>query len=290
MNVHIEAAPAKRSLDEQPQFFATSHGVLFGVLHRSAAECTRDAVIVHCHSFGVEHLIPYRTEVLCARAAAERGFSTLRYHARGHGDSSGDPALVSLPSLVEDALAAAQHARLVTRARRVVWVGVRMGALVATAAAKRCPFTAGLSLWDPVWTGAQYLKELLRAHTVARLGEGRAPELVLEDLLQPGGVLDVNGYPVYARFAQSVQALELESLLASADWPLQILSVYPARRGRSAELSEAHAALLTRLSAHHPRVTWQVLQDDAGWMLMRNPAWESPDLARATVKWLDEHC
>src|SRR5262245_11836680 len=117
--------PISPALDETPIFFASGDRPLYAVYHPPARPRPGAPVVVHCHGLGVEQITAYRVEVNCARRAAIAGLPAFRYHARGHGDSAGDFAAVTLESLVEDALAAASEATRRSGATRVVWLGVR---------------------------------------------------------------------------------------------------------------------------------------------------------------------
>src|SRR5438093_310666 len=86
------AAPAT----ETPLYFESGDRPLYAVHHAPRAPRRDAPVLVHCHSLGVEQLTAYRAEVQLARGAAERGFHAFRWHARGHGDSAGDFADVTL--------------------------------------------------------------------------------------------------------------------------------------------------------------------------------------------------
>ena len=90
------AISTPRTTAEVPFFFESADRPLYGVFHPAAIDRAGAPVVVHCHSLGVEQLTYYRNDVLAARAAATLGFPVLRYHARGHGDSAGDFADVTL--------------------------------------------------------------------------------------------------------------------------------------------------------------------------------------------------
>src|SRR5262245_23560899 len=150
------AAPAPAT--ETPLFFDSGDRPLYAVHHAPRAPRRDAPVLVHCHSLGVEQLTSYRAEVLLARAAADRGFPVFRWHARGHGDSAGDFADVTLERLTEDALVAAAEARRRSGAARIAWLGLRFGALTAARAALQTKGSAGLALWEPVHHGLDYFR------------------------------------------------------------------------------------------------------------------------------------
>ena len=131
---------------EQPAFFESAGRPLYSVFHPAARPGA--PVVVHVHGYGVEQMALYRAEVQMARTAAAAGFPVLRVHLRGHGDSSGDFADVTLDGMVEDAMASADEAKRRSGTATVVWLGVRIGGLVAAEAMGRRSDAAGLALFN----------------------------------------------------------------------------------------------------------------------------------------------
>src|SRR5262245_44836634 len=207
MTAHAPAAPPDRAAAaEIPFFFSSGDRPLYAVYHAPVPGRAGAPAVVHCHSLGVEQVTCYRAEVLCARAAAAAGFPVLRYHARGHGDSAGDFAAVTLESLTQDALAAAGEVLRRSGAEQVVWVGVRFGALVAAAALERGPRAAGLALWEPVHAPLDYFRGQLRGLLYSQVAEGKKPSATVDDLLaemEREGQVDVHGYYLHRTLAAS---------------------------------------------------------------------------------------
>jgi pimeloyl-ACP methyl ester carboxylesterase len=240
--------------------------------------------VVHCHSLGVEQVTCYRAEVLFARAAAAAGFPVLRYHARGHGDSAGDFAAVTLESLTEDALAAAAEALRRSGATRVVWLGVRFGGLVAAAALPRGPEAAGLALWEPVHAPRDYFRAQLRGLLYSQVAEGKKPSATVDDLmarLDGDGHVDVHGYYLHRALADSVRDESLPRRLESWRGPTFLAQIEQRR-----SFSPAHTALVESLTARGARVETMKVPEEPGWHMVANPAWTSPELVAATAEWL----
>ena len=222
--------------------------------------------------------------MLCARAAAAAGFPVFRYHARGHGDSSGDFAGVRFEGLVEDALAAAGEGLRRSGARGIVWLGVRFGALVAAAAQARRDDTRGLALWEPVHRPQEYFRGLLRGLLYSKVARGERPDATADQLLarvMSEGQVDVHGYYLHRELVASVAQTDLETLLAS--WSGRTLLTQIQARPR---LAPAHAALVESLERRGATVIVTRIAEEPGWHFITNPAWESPVLARDTVEWL----
>jgi alpha/beta superfamily hydrolase len=277
------AAPA--GAVETPLFFTSGDRPLYAV-HHAPRVTRRDApVLVHCHSLGVEQLTAYRTEVLLARAAAGMGFPVFRWHARGHGDSAGDFADVTLEGLTEDAMAAAAEARGRTGGRRIVWLGVRFGALTAVRAAHATEGSAGLALWEPVHHGLDYFRAHLRGWLFSEVAAGRRPGVGADELLARvagDGQVDVHGYYLHRAIVESARGEVLATRLESWKAPTLIAQIQARPR-----LSPANEALASALRQRGAAVTTMAVAEEPGWQFISNPAWECAPLVQRTVEWLD---
>jgi pimeloyl-ACP methyl ester carboxylesterase len=269
---------------ETPLFFSAADRPLYGVFHAPAPGREGAPLVVHCHSVGVEQVTMYRNEVLAARRAAARGFPVFRWHGRGHGDSGGDFADVTLESLVEDALAAADHGMGLARASGVVWLGVRFGALVAAAALARRADSRGLALWEPVHRPADYFRAQLRGMLFSMVAKGERPDATVDQLMdrvRSEGRVDVHGYFLHRALVESVAGVELPALLSTWARPT-LLAQIQARP----KLSPPNAALAAALRGRGATVTTLEIKHEPGWHFIQNPPWLSDDLARGTAEWL----
>jgi pimeloyl-ACP methyl ester carboxylesterase len=269
---------------ETPEFFESAGRPVYGMTYRPANARVSAPVVVHCHSLGVEQLTSYRSEVITARETAAQGIPTFRYHARGHGDSGGDYAAVTLDGLVEDALAAADRARANTGARSVVFLGVRFGALVAARAAAQRTDVAGLALWEPVQRGEDYFRGMLRALLLSQLASGRRPGATVDDMMaviDRDGRIDVHGYYLHEGIVRSARAATLAESLEQVGWPVLLVQIQA-----RPTLTRAHRAFAERLG-QGAAVTTAVVAEEPGWHFISNPAWRNAQLTRLTAEWLD---
>lgn len=274
-----------QTVREIPEFFESGDRPLYGVTYAPASPRAGAPVVVHCHSLGVEQLTSYRSEVLTARATAELGIPSFRYHSRGHGDSGGDFADVTLERLVEDALSAADRARACTGAHRVVFLGVRFGALVAARAAAQRDDVAALALWEPVRRGEDHFRGMLRAVLLSQLASGRRPDATVETMLQTverEGRIDVHGYYLHAAILLSAREATLQVSLDRYRGPLLLVQIQA-----RPTLTRVHAALAEELAEGGRRVETAVVVDEPGWNFVSNPAWRNAELTRVTSEWLD---
>jgi len=281
-------APRTGSYAAAPEipFFMQVKGLpVYCVLHEAVAGRPGVPVGVHVHGLGVEQITLYRQEVLAARAAAARGIPVLRFHARGHGDSAGSSADVTLETLVEDAQAAADVAKQRTGRGRVAWLGIRMGAIVAAlAGGPRSGRTdaAGFAFWEPVAKPADFFRQQLRTVLFSKVAGGQKPDATVDQLLAriaAEGELDVFGYTLRRALVDSFSPVTLADALAGVTCPVLLAQVQPGAR-----LSPAHARLAEALG---PLATVATVREEPGYQLMSNPAWESAELTRVTEEWLD---
>lgn len=257
---------------------------MYAVHHAPSPDAPLAPVLVHVHGLGVEQITLYRQEVRIARAAAALGFPVLRVHARGHGDSAGDFADVTLDSLVEDARAAADEARRRSGRDRVLWLGVRFGALVAALAARSRDDGAGFVLWEPVHAPAEFFRTQLRTLLYSQVAGGMKPEATVDELLarlERDGRVDVFGYYLHQALVDSARGATLAAALEGAAGPVLLAQVQSRTR-----LAPAHARLAEALTARGVRVATALIHEEPGYQEMSNPAWESAALTAAIGGWL----
>ncbi len=275
--------PTRAVAPETPFFFESNGRPCYAVHHAAGSGALDAPVIVHVHGLGVEQITLYRQETLAARAAAAAGFPVLRYHSRGCGDSAGDSASITLESLIADARAAADEAKRRSGATRVVWLGVRFGAIVAALAAVGREDTAGFLFWEPIAKSMDQFRGQLRGMLFSSVAGGKKPDSTVEQLFEriarEGGV-DVHGYVLYRELIDSCREADLAAaLMAAGDHPVQLIQVQ--QRGR---LAPAHAQLLQTLAARGVQTGSACIAEEPGYQLMSNPAWQSDALSRATVE------
>jgi uncharacterized protein len=201
----------------RPALLPTARGGLY-VLELggdTAANGMRAAIVVP--PFAEEMNRSRRMMVLAGEALAARGFRAYLYDPSGTGDSGGEFADARLVHWREDALAVAGHARA-QGARRIAWIGVRFGALLAAEAAD-ADDAAGLALWQPTASGRAVLAQFARLETAARMlsgdrsaaneSSGEAPE-----------EREIAGYALSRALTEDLSALELDALLARVRCPI----------------------------------------------------------------------
>src|SRR5262249_18472610 len=142
----------------------------------------------------------------------------------------------------------------------------------------------GFALWEPVEQPADFFRQQLRTLLFSQVAGGHKPDATVDELLarlDREGQLDVFGYTLQRSLVQSFAEASLAAALAGSTAPILLAQIQPRSR-----LAPAHAQLAQALGAS-ARLTTVVLQDEPGYQLMSNPAWECDALTRATLEWVD---
>jgi pimeloyl-ACP methyl ester carboxylesterase len=285
-NGALRARSSQPKVQSQPLFFPSHGRPLYGMYCPPTRERDDAAVLVACHGVGLEHAVTSHVLARAVRQAGALGYPAFLYHSRGHGDSTGDFAEITFENLVEDALAAAAHARQLSGSRRVVWLGVRVGALVAAEAAVRSPDSAGLVLWEPVGRGADYFRELARGLLFSAVARGEKTGKTVNDVLgqvEREGHADIHACYLYAKLYLSVREVDLAKILECWAGPV-LLAQIQARL----KLSPANTALVAALEARGAKVAVTRISEDPGWQfLMWGQPWTSATLLADTASWLE---
>jgi pimeloyl-ACP methyl ester carboxylesterase len=170
-------------------FRSGNHSIL---AHLDVPAIPARAGVVIVPPFGWDDICAYRPLRSLARSLAERGIATLRFDLPGTGDSSGsalDHKLISAwIRSVQDAVAELKTA---TGVQEVSIFGVRLGAMLALAAASGGTQVENLILWGASLTGRTLLRELraFRNLEVAEFAEGEAAPPQPIDGLEVAGFL-----------------------------------------------------------------------------------------------------
>jgi pimeloyl-ACP methyl ester carboxylesterase len=179
-----------------PIYFGSGQRRLFGMYTPAQAQGARSRAVVLCPPWGEEYLRAHRSMRQLASMLAASGVHVLRFDYFGTGDSAGDLQEADIPGWQEDIGTAIEELKDTTGATKVGLVGMRLGGtLAATVAAKRPRDVDALGLWYPVASGEAYVGELTA-------GKPAAPDA--EQM--------VEGFPLTARMAREMRALDLAAL------------------------------------------------------------------------------
>lgn len=156
--------------------------LVFGCRHVPDEPPTAGVVV--CSPVPYEGATLYLPDARLGRHLARAGIATQRFHYRGTGHSDGDPAAITLRTMVDDARDALAHLRHQCGVERVGLAGTAAGATVAALVAGELP-GAPVALWRPFEPAAPDHR------LVDLLGLGPRPLLVAAaGLAESGGLTD----------------------------------------------------------------------------------------------------
>ena len=264
---------------EERLFFESDGRPLYGV--GCSAERPGTSVAIFCNCFSENHC-EGRAELIAARIIAANGHSAFLYHPRGHGDSTGDLEDVTFEGLIDDAVNAADYARSRFGASRIVWVGVRFGAIVAAEAIRRIADTAALALWEPALNARDYFLKAMRHVIYSEMAHGEQPPRTVEQInerMKREGKISLLAFDLYRKFIESAQEEDLLNALQPWRGPTLI-----AQFQKHSRLSRAHKHLRETLVERGLSVR-TVLHGGSDGI---DPWWMPEEVARQTGEWLDE--
>ncbi len=151
---------------------------MFGWVHAPAAGARTDVGVLVCSPWGADEVNGHRILRETADRVAAVGVTVLRFDYPGCGDSMQDELDGERLSIWESSVCTAADAlRVHGGCRRVVLVGVRLGAALA-AMAWRAVNADALVLWHPVVRGAAYIREVDATARFAAQQAAPAPDLL----------------------------------------------------------------------------------------------------------------
>ncbi|MEO8215693.1 MAG: alpha/beta hydrolase [Acidobacteriota bacterium] len=144
-------------------FFGDEDKSLLGAFHDAGA--ARDLAVLLVPAHGHEYVRSHRAMHTLAGQLCASGCDVLRVELTGQGDSSGDDTDGDVGQWCQDIRLATDELRERSMARRIVAVGLRLGAaLLASSVSDGTEEFDQIILWDPVINGAAYLGDLDRIH------------------------------------------------------------------------------------------------------------------------------
>ena len=174
-------------------------------LHHPARGAAHGGVL-YVHPFADEMNKARRMAALQSRAFSEAGWPVLQLDLRGCGDSGGNFEEASWDDWVADVLCGWRWLR--DRVQGPVWVwGLRLGCLLAVAAAEREIRMRHFLFWQAPASGKQLLHQFLRMRMAGAMLDGQKG--VVEGLrrdLSAGRAVDVGGYALLSALAHDMEA------------------------------------------------------------------------------------
>lgn len=173
-------------------YFESGDKQIFGVFHTARSKTVRDKAILLCYPIGQEYIRSHWVFSQLAAQLASAGFPVLRFDYYATGDSYGESAEGNVTQWKYDVFSAARKLQSASGINQISIVGLRFGATLAKLAANEGLAIEDLILWDPVFSGQDYLKEIREIHTT--LFNGKEAE-------------EIMGYPYPQILQQQITAI-----------------------------------------------------------------------------------
>ena len=279
----MSSIPASTLTRKERHFFRSGGHTLYCSMHRGRRP--NAPLILFCNGFAQDHVFNWRAEVIGAGIVAERGYSTFSYQARAHGDSSGDFESLRFADLVDDAMAAADEGLRCTGASRIVWVGIRFGALVATAAMRARRDTTALALWEPAHRASDYFRALMRRVLFFEVSRGLRPSLTVDQMIEQlgaGNSVALLGFDLHPTFYLSAIEADLRNDLEQWRGPTLLAQIQ-----RRSSLAREHQQLQAVLESRGGKVLTILINEKPVWDDGIETWWTLEGLSSQMGDWLD---
>jgi hypothetical protein len=224
--------------------------------------------LVICPPLFAEFPRNYRKEVELARTLPRFGIAVQRFQYRGLGNSEGESDMMSFDSMLADTFAATDLLQRNCRVLNVAYLGTRLAAVVAAAAARARG--AVLVAWEPVLDPAAYFREIVRHALMRDVAEGASgsgrPRPSIE-AIEKTGFADVLGYPVHRTLYASMLQHRFVSELGEEARRILVVQL-----SSKDELREEYGGLLAVLRAGGHTVDARVVKTTESWWFTGDPS------------------
>jgi pimeloyl-ACP methyl ester carboxylesterase len=210
------------ALQRQPMLWGDS----FGWVHHAPTSLGSDVAVVICPGVGRDSSTGYRPARFVADQVALAGYTAIRFSYPGTGDSR-DPAEENCwPAWIESVQSAIDTALTIAGVRRVVLIGVRLGAALAVLAASLRKEVVGLVLLEPVVRGSSFVTQLRMEEKISA-----GPAAIDQDGVR------IHGLHLTAEALSGIASLDLRTIKLGPSAKVLVLSETASAALRSCEES-----------------------------------------------------
>jgi pimeloyl-ACP methyl ester carboxylesterase len=226
--VLAEGVKTVQQSEEAFGFLTQNVQPLYCALHH--AEDPR-GVVVMVPPFAEEKKAAQRALVEAARAFAESGFNVWRFDFRGTGDSGGEFDGCDVEAWLADLRAVLQHARGMAGDSPLHVVGLRFGAALAWLAADETLRIDSLALWEPIPSGATYMRQNRQRSQIRRQLTDEGAQGAATPTSAPASTsgddqaFDFDGFAISSELYRQIREVDLLAAPVPGVQRLQILQI-----------------------------------------------------------------
>lgn len=272
---------------EKHFFFESDDANLFGVLHSPELGFpVKTAGLIFCSPFAEEKLWSQRVYVNFARMLSAKGHYALRFDYRGHGDSDGQFEGATIESRVADILAATNWFRRETGVKRVGFLGLRLGALLAALAAKKAT-SDFLVLWEPVIDGEAYIQQCLRSNLATQMTLYRKILYTREQLteqIKTGENVNIDGYLISPAFYDQIIEIKLNKDVILPRIPIFACKINKKERASTGPDIQAFKEMCEKT---HAKSCFRIMKEMPFWGELKVYFQTSKTLFDETTRWVE---
>lgn len=248
----------------QAFFLAAEKGQRFCIFTPSLLQSSKGALL-YLHPFAEELNKSRRMVAQQITALASAGFDVLQIDMLGCGDSSGDFEDATWADWVADGKLGVEWLRANSDAPLWLW-GLRCGGLLATDLARYYGSEISLLLWQPIFSGANVVRDFLRLALAGEFisGGGKAKTAEMRAQLKEGHTVEVAGYALSAAMAEQIASVTLAGDTSKSRWPKRVGWLDIGSDFQTSP-SPAVAAVLDQIQAGGGTVIYRCLRGAAFW-------------------------
>jgi len=216
----------KNAFSLEPAFIDGSRGSLFTLHYAPAQRQGVSECIVIAPPFAEEMNRCRYMQNLLGQALAKHGYGLLVPDPYGTGDSAGEFAEADWQTWKQDIIGAAEYSNQLGY-EKVTLLGIRLGALLASAVATEVKALKRLVFWQPVCSGKVTLNQFLRLKIAASIArdEDAGTTAQLEEEIDKGHSIQVAGYDMSPDLFKGIHGATLGNDINFANIPIAWFSI-----------------------------------------------------------------
>jgi uncharacterized protein len=189
---------------------------IFGIYHEPYFEKDKQIGVVICNPLGQEYIRSHKAIRILAQGLSDSGYHVLRFDYIGTGDSYKYDDDISLKNLLSNVELAITELKDSCGIDKIVVVGLRFGAALATIISQYT-LIERIVLWNPVYNGENYLKEISVSYNNWLLGA------FAKSKKTPGVSFESHGFAINEKLYSDIKSYKVENIISEYECKILII-------------------------------------------------------------------